>query len=216
MTAQLSSLSGEHVVLVDDNDTPIGTADKAAVHHDATPLHRGFSVFLFDRAGNLLLQQRSHGKRTWPGVWSNSCCGHPRPGETTLQAMQRRIAHELGIDGVELTVLLPGYRYRYERDGIVENEFCPVAVGLIEVEPVPNPDEVAAVKWIAWDAFLAEIASANAYSDWCVEESRLLEASPAFQAFRQGLWNTTAIQENRPLKPRFIRLRTTPDPPPVV
>jgi isopentenyl-diphosphate delta-isomerase len=192
MTAQLSAPSGEHVVLVDDYDTPIGTADKAAVHHAATPLHRGFSVFLFDRAGNLLLQQRSWGKRTWPGVWSNSCCGHPKLGESTLDAMRRRIIQELGIHGVELTVMLPAYRYRYEHDGVVENEFCPVAVGIIDTKPTPDPDEVAAVRWMAWERFLAEISGPNAYSDWCVEESRLLEASPAFQAFRASLGNATA------------------------
>jgi isopentenyl-diphosphate Delta-isomerase len=187
MTSQHSAPSGEHVVLVDDNDRPIGTADKMAVHHGATPLHRGFSVFLFDGDGNLLLQQRSYDKRTWPGVWSNSCCGHPRLGETTLQAMERRIAQELGIEGVSLTLMLPDYRYRCEHDGVVENEFCPVAVGVIDVQPAPNADEVAAVKWISWDDFLAEIAGPNTYSEWCVEESRLLQASPAFQAFHGRL-----------------------------
>lgn len=180
-------MPGEHVVLVDERNTPIGTADKAAVHHGETPLHRGFSVFLFDRAGRLLLQQRSHDKVTWPGVWSNSCCGHPTLGESTLDAMRRRIRHELGVEEAELTLMLPDYRYRYAHEGVVENEFCPVAVGVLDAEPQPNPDEVAAVRWVPWEAFLAEIAGPNAYSEWCVEEAALLQRSSGFLAFRERL-----------------------------
>ena len=177
----------EHVILVDEDNHPIGTAEKAAIHHNATPLHRGFSVFLFDREGRLLLQQRNLQKKTWPGVWSNSCCGHPQVGESTTEAMERRIQDELGIAGVAVTVILPDYRYRYAHDGVVENEFCPVAVGILDQEPVPNPDEVEAVRWIPWDQFLEETAGPNAYSEWCVEESRLLVANPSFQQFYQQL-----------------------------
>ena len=187
MCGAASTGTSEHVVLVDEQNRPIGTADKAAVHHGETPLHRGFSVFLFDQAGNLLLQQRSLGKMTWPGVWSNSCCGHPRLGESTLDAMRRRIGHELGMHDVELTLMLPDYRYRYAHKGVVENEFCPVAVGVTDAEPRPNPDEVAAVRWQPWSTFLDEIAGPNAYSEWCVEEAGLLQRSPEFAAFYAGL-----------------------------
>jgi isopentenyl-diphosphate delta-isomerase len=173
----------EHVVLVDEHDRPIGTADKRSVHHADTPLHRGFSVFLFNAAGNLLLQQRSFGKTTWPGVWSNSCCGHIQLGETAVHAMQRRIHEELGIAGAEVTVVLPEYRYRFARDGVVENEFCPVAVGVIDQAPWPNPEEVAAIRWTPWDAFLAELDRGSDFSEWCIEEARLLAADATFQAF---------------------------------
>ncbi|HVL24294.1 MAG TPA: isopentenyl-diphosphate Delta-isomerase [Thermomicrobiales bacterium] len=173
----------DHVVLVDEHNREIGTADKLTVHHAETPLHRGFSVFLFDSSGNLLLQQRSFGKKTWPGVWSNSCCGHIRLGESAVQAMRRRIHEELGIAGAEVAVLLPDYRYRYARDGVVENEFCPVAVGIINEPPRPNPDEVAAVRWTPWEAFLAELEGDSGFSEWSIEEARLLAADATFQAF---------------------------------
>jgi isopentenyl-diphosphate Delta-isomerase len=174
----------EHVVLVDEENRVIGSAPKETVHHAATPLHRGFSVFLFGRAGGedrLLLQQRSSTKKTWPLVWSNSCCGHPAPGESVLAAARRRIAQELGVEVQRLEVLLPDYRYRAELDGIVENEFCPVLAGRLEVDPVPFPGEVEATRWIPWRSFLAEIdGGASAYSPWSVEEARLLARSERF------------------------------------
>jgi isopentenyl-diphosphate delta-isomerase len=178
----------EHVVLVDAENRVIGTASKATVHHAATPLHRGFSVFLFDRAGGedrLLLQQRSSTKKTWPLVWSNSCCGHPALGESPLEAAQRRIAQELGVSARRLEVLLPDYRYRAELDGIVENEFCPVLVGSLAGEPVVDRSEVEAVRWIPWRSFLAEIERGRSdYSPWCVEEARLLERTATFAEWR--------------------------------
>lgn len=178
----------EHVILVDQDNQPVGTAEKVAIHGPETPLHRGFSVFLFNKKGKLLLQQRNLQKVTWPGVWSNSCCGHPQVGESTFEAMQRRIHDELGLSNVDLEVLLPYYRYRFERDGVVENEFCPVAVGIIDQEPQPNPDEVNAIEWKNWSEFLAEIAGQNDYSEWCVEEAQLLAKNPEFQRFYHDLF----------------------------
>jgi len=179
----------EHVVLVDAENRPIGTAPKETVHHSSTPLHRGFSVFLFDRTDGeerLLLQQRSSTKRTWPLVWSNSCCGHPALGESVLEAAQRRIAQELGVVAERLEVLLPDYRYRAERDGIVENEFCPVLAGSLRCEPVVDRSEVEAVRWIGWRDFLEEIAAQRGdYSPWCVEEAKLLERTAAFAEWRR-------------------------------
>lgn len=87
----------ELIVLVDENDQPIGVMPKSLVHGPNTPLHRGFSVYVFRPEGELLLQQRSFGKQTFPGVWSNSCCGHPGPGETPGQAAVRRARMELGL-----------------------------------------------------------------------------------------------------------------------
>lgn len=177
----------EHVVLVDENNRPIGTAKKSDVHHEETPLHRGFSVFLFDRSGRTLLQRRSLGKTTWPGVWSNACCGHPQLNETTLDAMQRKLREELGLTGVALAVVLPDYRYRFVHRGVAENELCPVAVGVIDETPRPNPDEVQAILWKPWNAFLEEVAGDNDYSEWCVEEAILLDAHPACQLFLSEL-----------------------------
>ncbi len=185
--ANLATPAFEHVVLVDEANRPIGTSRKIDVHHATTPLHRGFSVFLFDRSGRTLLQQRSLGKVTWPGVWSNACCGHPQLHESTLDAMHRRLDDELGLTGIELDILLPDYRYRFARNGIVENEFCPVAVGVADQPPRPNPEEVHAVRWIDWEAFLAEIEKESDYSEWCIEEAILIANDPAFRKFHAAL-----------------------------
>ncbi len=187
MTTLWAPQASDHVVLVDDCDQPIGTADKATIHHASTPLHRGFSVFLFDHQGRLLLQQRSSTKKTWPGVWSNSCCGHPRLHEGTTEAMQRRIREELGVRNAKLSLVLPDYRYRAELDGVVENELCPVAVGVIDQPPAPNPDEVADIAWLPWPDALAAFARGEPFSPWCVEEAQLLDRQSAFQAFYRNL-----------------------------
>jgi len=174
-------ISEEHVVLVDDNNNVIGVVPKATVHTIDTPLHRGFSCFLFNTKGELLLQQRSHKKKTWPLVWSNTCCGHPALDESGVDAVKRRLHVELGILGVEPVVVLPEYRYRAERFGVVEHELCPVFVGLFDGEPVINPDEVEAVRWVLWNDFLQEMKEKPGfYSDWCEEEAVLLNESKIF------------------------------------
>lgn len=177
----------ETVVLVDEQNRPIGQAAKATVHGGDTPLHRGFSVFVFDRAGRLLLQQRARGKKTWPLVWSNSCCGHPRLGESSVAAARRRLAYELGLEQVEIVEVLPNYRYRAEHLGVVENETCPVLVAFTDESPIPNEVEVEALRWVGWETFVAEAGERpERYSPWCVEETRLLAASPLFAALREG------------------------------
>jgi len=187
MSMDLAKPTFEHVVLVNDANRPIGISKKIDVHHAATPLHRGFSVFLFDRSGRTLLQQRSLGKVTWPGVWSNAYCGHPQLHESTLDAMHRRLDDELGLTNVNLTVLLPDYRYRFAHNGIVENEFCPVAVGIVDERPQLNPDEVHAIRWINWRALLEEIGRESDYTEWCIEEAILLANDPAFRTFHEAL-----------------------------
>jgi isopentenyl-diphosphate Delta-isomerase len=166
----------DYVVLVNEQNEVLGTADKLETHNHQTPLHRGFSVFLFDAKGNLLLQQRSSKKKTWPLVWSNSCCGHPQLDETSIAAAKRRLVFELGITDAQLTVVLPDYRYQFEKDGIYENEFCPVMIGFTKQQPKINLDEVAAIKWIPWQDWLQEVENnPQTYSPWCVEETKLLK-----------------------------------------
>lgn len=145
----------ELVVLVDQYNNPIGTELKSEVHHSSTPLHRAFSLFLFDEQGRLLLQQRAMGKVTWPGVWSNSCCGHPLPGEATEDAVIRRTEYELGIIPTDLMCALPDFEYRAELQGIVENEICPVYLGRMpsDTQLSPHPGEVAAIEWVTWEQF---------------------------------------------------------------
>ncbi len=165
----------DYVVLVNEKNKSLGTMEKLAAHSDKTPLHRGFSLFLFNRQGEFLLQQRAFHKKTWPGVWSNSVCGHPKLYESSIAAARRRLAYELGIHKAEIEMALPDYRYHIEKDGIVENEFCPVMVAYTDEVPKPNPEEVEKVRWIPWRTWVEEIKkNPEGYSAWCVEETQLL------------------------------------------
>lgn len=166
----------EQVVLVDDNNNPIGVADKDTVHTDHTPLHRGFSLFLFNSKNQLLLTQRALHKKTFPGVWTNTVCGHPAPSELVENAARRRLREELGITPGEIKVVSP-YRYRFaDKNGIVENEICPILVTFSDVPPVVNETEVADWKWIPWKDFLAEIQKMpQIFSPWCIEEAKIVQ-----------------------------------------
>jgi len=175
----------EEVVLIDSNDQPLGTSPKVTIHTSATPLHRGFSVFIFNSLGQVLLQKRALSKMTWPGIWSNSCCGHPALGEISTQAASRRLKYELGLEllASEIVVVLPKYRYRAELYGIVENEICPVMVAYSSLAVKANPEEVADTKWLDWRDFMNVLSKPNDFSAWCNEESRLLDENIEFQEF---------------------------------
>jgi isopentenyl-diphosphate Delta-isomerase len=167
----------EQVVLVDERDQELGVANKAEVHGKRTPLHRAFSVFLFNTEGQVLAQQRAKSKKTWPGIWSNSCCGHPSPGESYEEAILRRVKEELGVEIVSLEKV-SDYRYRFERDGVVENELCPVYRGIAVGEPQPLSSEVEDWKWMTWDELLNELITDRdgVWSEWCKEEVSLFTA----------------------------------------
>ncbi|MBM7813966.1 isopentenyl-diphosphate Delta-isomerase [Saccharothrix algeriensis] len=173
----------EQVVLLDESGTGIGVADKAHVHHSDTPLHLAFSSYLFSPAGRLLLTRRALHKKTWPGVWTNTCCGHPEPGEDAASAVARRLSDELGVTGVRLDLVLPAFRYRAVMDnGVVENEMCPVFRGLLDHDPTPNPDEVDDFEWVEWADFVpAVLSGVRPISPWCklqVEELAALDPDP--------------------------------------
>ena len=173
----------EVVVLVDEENNVLGTMPKLEAHGANTPLHRAFSLFLFNRAGELLLQQRSHKKKTWPLAWSNSCCGHPGLGQPTLDAVRRRLKDELGMTATQIEEVSP-YRYRFVRDGIMENEICPIHVGITDDEPQPNPDEVEATSWVTWPDFMKALdEKPGFYSEWSEEEARILDKSQRFHEF---------------------------------
>ena len=160
----------ELVVLASPDGTPIGTADKAVVHTADTPLHFAFSAWVV-RDDNILLSRRALSKKTWPGVWTNSFCGHPGPGEATVDAVVRRAQFELGLNGTPHLVL-PDFAYRAEdSSGVVENEICPVYLFETSDAPQPNPDEVDSLAWApAREVIAAAEATPFAFSPWMVEE----------------------------------------------
>jgi len=158
----------ELVVLVDDRGTPVGTADKGVVHSADTPLHLAFSCHVYNADGLVLVTRRALGKLTWPGVWTNSFCGHPAPVETMEQAIARRAAFELGITVESIELVLPDFRYRaVDASGIVENEICPVFRAVTTDAVAANPDEVSEFAWLAPAALRASVAAAPfAFSPW--------------------------------------------------
>lgn len=172
----------ELVVLLDDDGQPIGTAPKETVHHSETPLHLAFSCYVFDPAGRFLLTRRALTKKTWPGVWTNSCCGHPGPGEPAEEAVRRRVRQELGTELTGIRLVLPDFRYRaMMTDGTVENELCPVYAATCP-DPsalVPDPDEVAEVEWVDWGQFRRDVlSSGREVSPWCGLQLAALTVDP--------------------------------------
>jgi isopentenyl-diphosphate delta-isomerase len=170
----------ESVVLLDEDGHAVGTMDKRSVHHRETPLHLAFSCYVFDGAGNVLVTRRALHKATFPGEWTNSCCGHPAPGEAISDAVRRRVLQELGITLDDPRLLLPAFRYRASTpDGIVENEMCPVYVATTTAVVKPDPDEVADAVWEPWPEFRATVlAGDRAISSWCREQVALLPTDP--------------------------------------
>lgn len=158
----------EQVVLLDDAGTPIGVADKLGVHTADTALHLAFSCHVYNEDGLVLVTRRALAKLTWPGVWTNSFCGHPAPGESFDDAIARRASVELGITIGQLTLILPDFRYRaVDASGIVENEVCPVYRAVTTDAVVPNPDEVAEFEWVTPESLTAAaLAAPYAFSPW--------------------------------------------------
>ncbi len=158
----------ELVVLVDESGIPVGTADKRAVHTADTALHLAFSCHVYNAEGLVLVTRRALSKLTWPGVWTNSFCGHPAPGESMEDAIIRRARFELGISVGSLEVVLPDFRYRaVDASGIVENEICPVYRAVTTDAVQPNPAEVSEFAWLAPTALRAAVESAPfAFSPW--------------------------------------------------
>ena len=177
-TQQSMTAPTEQVVLIDDAGRPIGVADKATVHGAVTPRHLAFSCYGFDSTGRLLVTQRASTKLTFPGVWTNTCCGHPAPAEALADAATRRMRHELGLESHDMRMVLPDFSYRASDGRVEENEFCPVLVCRVSGEPAPQPDEVDAVAWWSWDEFLRAAADPDSgLSPWARWQAPLLDAA---------------------------------------
>ena len=160
------------VVLLDEDGRPCGTARKDEVHTLDTPLHLAFSCWVFDADGRTLLTQRSPAKLTWPGVWTNSFCGHPEPGEDLANAVHRRGWDELGARLTDVRLVLPLFRYRaVSASGIVENEVCPVYTARLTSTLDPHPEEVADLRWTTLDDLGRQTAAEpEPFSPWMLDQ----------------------------------------------
>ena len=169
----------EQVILVDTNDVSIGTEEKMAAHR-AGKLHRAFSIFVFNNKREVMLQQRASTKYHCPGLWTNTCCSHPRPGEETSAAAERRLKEEMGFV-TELKEIF-SFTYRVEFDnGLTEHEFDHVFIGRYDGEPILNPAEAEAWRWVSLPALEKEMeAEPEQFTYWLKECFEQLKLSPLF------------------------------------
>jgi isopentenyl-diphosphate Delta-isomerase len=186
---RIVSSASEQLILVDENDNQTGYMDKASCHDGDGLLHRAFSLFVFDEDGRLLMQRRSATKRLWPLYWSNSCCSHPRAGETMIDATARRLREELNI-GAELEF---AYKFTYQASfGELgsERELCWVYLGRTRDRIVPNSSEIAATRLVTAAELEDElVARPEEFTPWfMLEWSRLKdEHAPMLKAFLAGV-----------------------------
>ena len=170
----------EQVVLLDETGRATGEADKHAVHHGSTPLHLAFSCYVLDESGRLLVTRRALSKATFPGVWTNTCCGHPAPGEAIQDAVVRRVGQELGISLHDVRLVLPAFRYTALMDnGVLENEMCPVFTATTVGDVHADPVEVEQHRWEPWSEFRDSVLAGRAVSSWCREQVAQLPADLA-------------------------------------
>lgn len=157
----------DEVILVDEADRELGTADKLSAHQDGGRLHRAFSVFIFNSAGQMLLQKRSASKYHFGGLWTNACCSHPRPGETMALAARIRLKQEFGFTA-DLT---PAFSFIYRAvdgaSGLTEYEVDHVFLGRFDGEPAPDPQEIDEWKWVDRNGLSSDArAHPERYSPW--------------------------------------------------
>lgn len=171
----------EFVILVDSSDRQIGTAEKLSVHESGGQLHRAFSIFVLDDGDRLLLQRRAACKYHFPGLWSNTCCGHPRPGETVMEAAVRRLNEEFGITAPLRVVAELTYRASDPASGLTEHEYLHVLSGRADAiaAPHPNPAEIAAFRWLPIPDIKTELLSCpDRFTPWFpIALDALLDAS---------------------------------------
>jgi isopentenyl-diphosphate delta-isomerase len=168
--ADVVSSEAEALILVDSSDQVVGYLDKSACHDGDGVLHRAFSLFIFNSRGELLLQQRAAGKRLWGGFWSNSCCSHPRRGETMDEAVARRLEEELGLAASLEFIYKFEYSAAFGELGS-ERELCWVYLGQTDAEPVINTTEIDGWRWISPAELSRELeATPERYTPWLALE----------------------------------------------
>lgn len=180
-------MAQELIVFVNEDGTPTGeTGPKLQSHTADTRLHLAFSCYVFDDRGELLVTKRAHTKKVWPGVWTNSVCGHPAPGEKIEDAIKRRLYFELGMTANDIKVVLPSYTYKTPPyNGIIEHEFCPVYIARTTSKPKPNPEEVEQYTWMAWEEFVrnAQADTGDVWSWWCKDQAGQLKDNQAIKSY---------------------------------
>jgi len=163
---EVVSNASEQLILVDEFDREIGFKAKNDAHLGRGTLHRAFSIFVFNSANELLLQQRSPGKMLWPNYWSNTCCSHPRRGEAMEEAVVRRLKQELGFE-CPLTFL---YKFKYQAQfGAIgaEHEYCSVYYGRYDGPADVNVNEIAAWRWVDVETLERELAETpDRFTPW--------------------------------------------------
>ena len=156
MNSPVVSFEDEPLILVDSDDSILGHKSKGDCHDGDGILHRAFSIFIFNDEGHLLLQQRSEQKRLWPMFWANTCCSHPRRGEETPDAANRRLQEELGLKA-SLTYLYSfEYQATYGPEGS-ENELCAVFVGRSNDSALLNKNEINELRYVSPEDLDAEM-----------------------------------------------------------
>lgn len=175
------SFDTDKLIKVDSGDAEIGTIEKRDAHLGKGVLHRAFSVFLFNRKGELLVQQRAFGKMLWGGYWSNSVCSHPRAGEELMHAAKRRVQQELNIDSPELTWVYAFQYHAFFEDIGAEHEYCHVFIGRTDKDPAPHPDEIAAWRWVSCDDLKRELNEyPERFTPWFIQEVEGLSSRGLF------------------------------------
>lgn len=155
----------EHVILVDEYDKEVGTSEKIQAHKEGK-LHRAFSIFVFNKKGDILLQKRAAGKYHSGGLWTNTCCGHPRPGENIEEAAHRRLQEEMGFDCILREIFAFTYRTEFE-NGLQEHEYDHVLVGMFEGKVDPDPEEAEGFAWIPLEEVQEEVEkNPEEYTFW--------------------------------------------------
>ncbi|MBS3739550.1 isopentenyl-diphosphate Delta-isomerase [Mesohalobacter halotolerans] len=155
----------KYVILVDENDNPIGKMEKIEAHEKGL-LHRAFSVFVFNDKDELLLQQRALTKYHTPGLWTNTCCSHQKEGESHVEAGKRRLQEEMGFSVPLREVMSFIYKAPFA-NGLTEHEFDHILIGYYNHDPKPNPDEVADFKWRTLNQIKANMAKyPEQYTAW--------------------------------------------------
>jgi len=194
-------MSEELVILVDENDNPIGTEEKVKCHLPNGKLHRAFTVLLFDKDGKLVLTRRAKEKMLWPGDWDGTFASHPRESETYVSSGERRMPEELGIEG-KLDYL---HKFEYHvpyKDVGSENEICGTLIGIIDKDSEPKEieGEIDEIKWISAKELLSELkTNPQIYCPWMLIALELLDKSEQTMLKKHGnvlsIWMNSEVHE---------------------